>query len=308
MSGRTTMFAAALAVALSLPVLPPPVQAAHPDTLIPRKDIFGNPTRSLPMISPDGKSIAFIAPRDGVLNVFVAPRGNVHAAKPVTADRKRGIRRYFWAQNSQQIIYTQDEGGDENWRIHLVDIAIMGGSYGGCATLVGMTFTPETFACGVDIVGPSNLVTLIESFPAYWQPFLEASWYRRVGDPRTDEGKTSLLARSPITKVDRIKRPLLIGQGANDPRVTRKESDQIVAAMNARTIPVTYAIYADEGHGFARPENRISFFAIAENFLATCLGGRGEPIGDDAKGAALTVPEGANYVPGLREAIAAQPQ
>jgi len=182
-------------------------------------------------------------------------------------------------------------------------IAIMGGSYGGYATLVGMTFTPDTFACGVDIVGPSNLVTLIESFPPYWQPFMEVTWYKHVGDPRSEEGKKFLLTRSPITRVDSIKRPLLIGQGANDPRVTRKESDQIVAAMNARKIPVTYAIYADEGHGFARPENRISFFAIAENFLGRCLGGRAEPIGADAKGASLQVPDGAANVPGLKEAL-----
>ena len=670
---------AALAAA-TLSSLALPVRAAEQDQLIARKDIFGNPTRTLPAISPDGKNIAYIAPRDGVLNVFVAPSGNIADAKPVTADSKRGIRSFSWAQNSKQLIYTQDEGGDENWRIHVVDvatakdtiitpagkvqgqiiatsitkpdeilvgindrdpqnhdiyrhnlrtgeqkllfknedgytafvvddsltlrmagkqtpgggievfrrdsagkmtsftkispedaltsqfvgfdvagttlyaidsrgrdkaalvtidldsgapkaiaesskadvsgtlthpatgkvqaaqitylrdewqvidppvkpdidfldanargqwtvtsrsyddkqwtvlvdrvtepvafwlydrgakkftklftarpnlegaplspmypveikardgltlvsyltlprgadstgsgkpakplpmvlyvhggpwyrdsygynpthqwlanrgyavlspnyrgstgfgkrfvnvadmqfagtmhddlidavkwaidsgiaqkdkIAIMGGSYGGYATLVGMTFTPETFACGVDIVGPSNLVTLIESFPPYWQPFMEVSWYKHVGDPRTEDGKKFLLTRSPITKVDQIKRPLLIGQGANDPRVTRKESDQIVAAMNARKIPVTYAIYADEGHGFARPENRISFYAIADNFLSTCLGGRAEPIGDDAKGAALAVPDGAANVPGLKDALAALPK
>jgi len=652
------------------------VQAADPDKLIPRKDIFGNPTRTSPAISPDGKYIAYIAPRDGVLNVFVAPSNNITDAKPITVDKKRGIREFFWAQNSRQIIYRQDEGGDENWRIHVVDVAtgqdtaispagkvrgeivatsvtkpdeiliaindrdpqnhdvyqhnlktgeqklvfknedgytayiaddtlavrilakqtpaggldvfkrdaagkltplakvapedalttqvvgfdvagttfyvldsrgrdkaalvsmdpdtgavkvlaesnkadvsdtlvqpatgkvqavrveylrdewqpidpaikpdldfisanargqwkvtsrskddtrwtvqvdrvtepvafwlydrpakqfsklftarpnlegaplspmypieikardgltlvsyltlprgsdpngtgkpskplpmvlfvhggpwardslgyspyhqwlanrgyavlsvnyrgssgfgknfinvadkqfagtmhddlidavkwaidngiaqkdkvaIMGGSYGGYATLVGMTFTPDTFACGVDIVGPSNLVTLIESFPPYWQPFMEATWYKHVGDPRTEEGKKFLLTRSPITKVDQIKHPLLIGQGANDPRVTQKESDQIVTAMNARKIPVTYVLYADEGHGFARPENRISFFAIAENFLTTCLGGSAQAIGDDAKGAALSVPDGAAIVPGLKDALA----
>jgi len=670
---------AALIAATLLP-LALPVHAAEQDRLIPRKDIFGNPTRTLPAISPDGKNIAYIAPRDSVLNVFVAPRDDIAAAKPITADKKRGIRGFFWAQNSKQLIYTQDEGGDENWRIHVVGIAtaqdsvispagkvqgqvlatsvtkpdeiligindrdpqnhdvyrhnlktgeqkllftnedgyntfvaddslalrmaakqtpggglevfkrdsagkmtsftrispedalttqfvgfdvagttlyaldsrgrdkaalvtidvdtgapkvlaesdkadvsgtlahpatgkvqaaqidylrdewqaidpaikgdieflnanargqwkvtsrshddmrwtvqvdrvtepvafwmydrgakqftklftarpnlegaplspmypveikvrdgltlvsyltlprgtdpggsgkpskalpmvlyvhggpwyrdsfgynpthqwlanrgyavlsvnyrgstgfgkkfvniadmqfagtmhddlidavkwaidkgiaekdkiaIMGGSYGGYATLVGMTFTPDTFACGVDIVGPSNLVTLIESFPPYWQPFMEVSWYKHVGDPRTEEGKKFLLTRSPITRVDQIKRPLLIGQGANDPRVTRKESDQIVAAMNARKIPVTYAIYTDEGHGFARPENRISFYAIAENFLSTCLAGRAEPIGDDAKGAALAVPDGASNVPGLKDALAALPK
>jgi dipeptidyl aminopeptidase/acylaminoacyl peptidase len=679
MNARMPMLAAALVAAILSP-LALPVHAAEQDSLIPRKDIFGNPTRTLPAISPDGRNIAYIAPRDGVLNVFVAPRDDIGSAKPITADKKRGIRGFSWAENSKQLIYTQDEGGDENWRIHVVDIAtaqdtiispagkvqgqviatsltrpdeiligindrdpqnrdvyrhnlktgeqtllfrnddgyaafvpddtlalrmaakqtpggglevfkrdaagnmtsftkispedaltsqfvgfdvagttlyaldsrgrdkaalvtidvdsgapkvlaesskadvsgtlthpstgkvqaaqvvylrdewqvidpaikgdidflnanargqwkvtsrsrddnrwtvqvdrvtepiafwlydrgakqftklftsrpnlegaplspmypveikardgltlvsyltlpraadpagsgkpakplpmvlyvhggpwardtfgynpthqwlanrgyavlsvnyrgstgfgkkfvnvadmqfagtmhddlidavkwavdngiaqkdriaIMGGSYGGYATLVGMTFTPDTFACGVDIVGPSNLVTLIESFPPYWQPFMEISWYKHVGDPRTEDGKKFLLTRSPITKVDQIKRPLLIGQGANDPRVTRKESDQIVAAMNARKIPVTYAIYADEGHGFARPENRISFYAIADNFLSTCLGGRAEPIGDDAKGAALAVPDGAGNVPGLKDALTALPK
>jgi dipeptidyl aminopeptidase/acylaminoacyl peptidase len=183
-------------------------------------------------------------------------------------------------------------------------VAIMGGSYGGYATLVGLTFTPESFACGVDIVGPSNLVTLIESFPPYWGPILELSWYPRVGDPRKEADRKDLLARSPITRVDQIRRPLLIGQGANDPRVTQKESDQIVAAMKAKSIPVTYALYPDEGHGFARPENRTSFFAITEGFLARCLGGKQEPVGGDFAGSSLKVPEGADYVPGLKEAAA----
>jgi len=183
-------------------------------------------------------------------------------------------------------------------------VAIMGGSYGGYATLVGLTFTPETFGCGVDIVGPSNLVTLIESFPPYWAPIMELSWYPRVGDPRKEDDRKDLLARSPITRVDQIRRPLLIGQGANDPRVTQKESDQIVAAMKARSIPVTYVLYSDEGHGFARPENRTSFFAVTEGFLSKCLGGRQEPIGNDFAGSSLKVQEGADYVPGLREAAA----
>jgi dipeptidyl aminopeptidase/acylaminoacyl peptidase len=182
-------------------------------------------------------------------------------------------------------------------------IAIYGGSYGGYATLTGLTFTPDVFACGVDIVGPSNLITLIESFPAYWQPFLEGTWYRRVGDPRTEEGRKLLLSRSPITMVDRIKRPLLIAQGANDPRVTQKESDQIVAAMKAKGIPVTYVLYPDEGHGFARPENRTSFYAISEGFLAKCLGGRQEPIGSDFAGSSLKVLDGVDFVPGLAAAV-----
>jgi dipeptidyl aminopeptidase/acylaminoacyl peptidase len=182
-------------------------------------------------------------------------------------------------------------------------VAIYGGSYGGYATLVGMTFTPTTFACGVDIVGPSNLVTLIQSFPEYWKPFMEGSWYRRVGNPEKPGDRERLLAASPITRMDRIQRPLLIAQGANDPRVTRKESDTIVRAMVEKKIPVTYVVYDDEGHGFARPENRISFYAISEAFLSKCLGGRAEPM-TSFPGAHIEVPQGADAVPGLTQAIA----
>jgi dipeptidyl aminopeptidase/acylaminoacyl peptidase len=181
-------------------------------------------------------------------------------------------------------------------------VAIMGGSYGGYATLVGLTFTPNTFACGVDIVGPSNLITLLQSIPPYWESFLE-EFSTRVGDHRTEEGRALLASRSPLGLADKIVRPLLIGQGANDPRVKQAESDQIVTAMKAKRIPVTYVLYPDEGHGFARPENRSSFNAVAEAFLARCLGGRAEPIGDAFSGSSIEVPEGAAHVDGLREAL-----
>ncbi len=177
-------------------------------------------------------------------------------------------------------------------------VAIMGGSYGGYATLVGMTFTPDLFACGVDIVGPSNLVTLLESIPPYWQPQIDL-FATRVGDHRTEEGRAFLTERSPLTHVDRIKRPLLIGQGANDPRVKQAESDQIVQSMQEKEIPVTYALYSDEGHGFARPENRLSFYAVTEAFLAAHLGGRCEPIGNAFVGSTIAVPSGAEQIPGL---------
>ncbi|MEH2420012.1 MAG: S9 family peptidase [Nostoc sp.] len=156
-------------------------------------------------------------------------------------------------------------------------IAIMGGSYGGYATLVGLTFTPEIFAAGVDIVGPSSLITLIETIPPYWEP-IKAMLYHRVGNLETEE--EFLKSRSPLFFVDRIQKPLLIGQGANDPRVKQSESDQIVNAMQEAGLPVQYALYTDEGHGFARPENRLHFFAIAEEFLAKYLAGRFEPLGD----------------------------
>lgn len=156
-------------------------------------------------------------------------------------------------------------------------IAIMGGSYGGYATLVGLTFTPEVFAAGVDIVGPSNLITLMQSIPPYWEP-LKAQFYHRVGNLETEA--EFLKSRSPLFFCDRIQKPLLIGQGANDPRVKQAESDQIVEEMHKSHKPVEYVLYTDEGHGFARPENRLHFYAVAEEFLSKYLGGRCEPIGD----------------------------
>jgi dipeptidyl aminopeptidase/acylaminoacyl peptidase len=184
-------------------------------------------------------------------------------------------------------------------------VAVMGGSFGGYSTLAGLTFFPELFACGVDIVGPSNLITLLESLPPYWKPALEL-FTTRVGDHRTEEGRALLTKYSPLTYVDRICRPLLIGQGANDPRVKQAESDQIVQAMKSKNIPVTYVLYPDEGHGFARPENNLSFSAIAEAFLAKCLNGRYQPIGDDFNNASVQIPDGADEVPGLAEALAAK--
>lgn len=182
-------------------------------------------------------------------------------------------------------------------------VAIMGGSYGGYATLVGMTYTPEVFACGVDIVGPSSLVTLLQNVPPYWIPLMPIMKVR-VGDVDTEEGQAELLKRSPLTKVDEIVRPLLIGQGANDPRVTQVEADQIVEAMQAKKIPVTYVLYPDEGHGFSGEDNRMSFNAVTEAFLAEHLGGEYEPVGDDFKEASIYVPTGAGDVPGLDEALA----
>ncbi len=160
-------------------------------------------------------------------------------------------------------------------------IGIMGWSYGGYATLVGLSFTPDVFACGVDGVGPSNLVTLVESFPPYWRPRLVARWYPFVGDPADPADRADMLARSPITRADRIRAPLLVGQGANDPRVTQKESDSIVAALRGRGVPVEYLVFPDEGHGFVRPENNLKFYGAADAFLARHLGGRAEPPGAD---------------------------
>jgi dipeptidyl aminopeptidase/acylaminoacyl peptidase len=181
-------------------------------------------------------------------------------------------------------------------------VAIVGGSYGGYATLVGLTYTPEKFACGIDECGPSNLITLLKTIPPYWESGMEL-FKKRVGDPTTDEGKQLLESRSPLNKVDQIKRPLLIGQGAEDPRVKQAEADQMVTAMKEHKIPVTYVLMPDEGHGFDRPPNQLAFTAVSEAFLAKNLGGRAEPIGDAFEDSTITVPAGADNIPGLPVAL-----
>ncbi len=153
-------------------------------------------------------------------------------------------------------------------------IAIQGGSYGGYAALVGATFTPDVFACAVDLVGPSNLRTLIESIPPYWEPMI-VQFHRRIGHPETD--RALLWERSPLSRADQVAVPLLIAQGANDPRVKQAESEQFVAALQERDIDHEYLLFEDEGHGFAKPENRLRFYAAVESFLARHLGGRQEP-------------------------------
>ncbi len=183
------------------------------------------------------------------------------------------------------------------------EVCIMGGSYGGYATLVGLTFTPDVFACGVDIVGPSSLITLLESVPPYWEPMIEM-FKTRVGDHTTEEGREELRARSPLFKVENIERPLLIAQGANDPRVKQEESDQIVEAMQESGIPVSYVLYPDEGHGFAREPNRLSFYAATEAFLSAHLGGEYEPAtAEEFADSTMTIPEGLYGIPGFAEVV-----
>lgn len=178
-------------------------------------------------------------------------------------------------------------------------VAIMGGSYGGYATLAGLVFTPEVFACGVDIVGPSNLNTLLDSVPQYWRPMIEML-YTRVGNPTTDDGSRLLTERSPLTHAEKIRRPLLIAQGANDPRVKQAESDQIVQALQTKSIPVTYVLFPDEGHGFARPENNLAFMAVTEMFLARHMGNeRHEPMPPSFTGSSMQILAGAEDIPGL---------
>ena len=156
-------------------------------------------------------------------------------------------------------------------------IAVYGGSYGGYVALAAATLNPDVFACNVDIVGPSNIKTLIAAIPPYWKT-IRTKFDQRMGN--VDDPKDAELIKnaSPLFRADKISRPLLIGQGANDPRVNVKESEQIVEAIEKNKGSVTYVLYPDEGHGFARPENRIDFNARAEKFLGSCLGGRFEPM------------------------------
>ena len=178
-------------------------------------------------------------------------------------------------------------------------VGIMGGSYGGYETLVGVSMTPDVFACGVDIVGPSNLLTLVASVPPYWKPII--SIFRlRMGDWDTPDGKKLLEEASPLTHAAAIKKPLLIGQGANDPRVKQAESQQIVNAMKQHGLPVTYIVFPDEGHGFARPENNIAFFGAAEAFLSAHLGGFYLPLSaDEVKASSMKIEDGRAGIPGL---------
>jgi dipeptidyl aminopeptidase/acylaminoacyl peptidase len=273
------------------------------------KDGDGKPDKPLPMVlnvhgGPWGRdSYGFRTD-----NQWFANRG--YAVLQVNFRGSTGFGKNFtnagdreWAGKMHQDLLDAIKWAADNKVTTADKVAIYGGSYGGYATLVGLTFTPKVFACGIDIVGPSNLETLLSTIPPYWKTQFEI-FARRVGDPRTPEGKALLAARSPLTRAGDIKRPLLIGQGKNDPRVNKAESDQIVAAMKSHKIPVTYVLYPDEGHGFARPQNRISFNAVSEAFLSKCLGGAYQPVGDDFKGASLEVLEGASYVPGLADAMA----
>lgn len=152
-------------------------------------------------------------------------------------------------------------------------VGIMGGSYGGYATLAGVTYTPDMYAAAVAIVAPSNLITLLNSIPPYWES-IRTTFYKRMGDPNTEEGKKQLIRQSPLSLADKIKTPLMVVQGANDPRVNKAEADQIVIALRDRNYPVTYLLADDEGHGFARPVNNMAMFAAGEKFLAQYLGGR----------------------------------
>ena len=182
-------------------------------------------------------------------------------------------------------------------------VAIYGGSYGGYAVLAALVFTPEKFACGVDLFGSSNLQTQIESDAARNES-RRAEYYRRMGDPTTQSGRAQLVERSPIAHANAISRPLLVAQGTNDPQVKKPQSDQLVDALKSRGATVTYLVFPGEGHGFTRPENIIALRAGTEHFLARCLGGRAEPFGESLRSSPVIVSHGGNFIEGLQEAAA----
>jgi dipeptidyl aminopeptidase/acylaminoacyl peptidase len=202
----------------------------------------------------------------GYLHVQVNFRGSTGYGKDFlnAGDREWGAR--MQDDLSDAVAYVIARGWADPERV-----AIFGGSYGGYATLAGAAFTPDIYRCGVDIVGPSNLVTLIKSIPPYWAPLI-AQFHQRVGNPDTEA--EFLWSRSPLSRVEAIAIPLLIAQGANDPRVKQAESEQIVAALEKAGVQHDYMLFPDEGHGFAKPDNRLRFYVAADRFLARHLGGR----------------------------------
>jgi dipeptidyl aminopeptidase/acylaminoacyl peptidase len=185
-------------------------------------------------------------------------------------------------------------------------IAIVGEGYGGYAALVALTRYPGAFACGVDVGGAPNLLGFVQNVPPYLVPQSE-QLAKRIGDWRTEEGRGLLIDRSPTTRVAAVRRPLLVAQGKGDRRVTDEATEAFVQTLKARSVPVTYVVYPDEAQGLARAPDRIGFGAISEAFLARCLGGSYQPIGEDFVGSSFTVPLGPQYVEGLESRSSPSP-
>ncbi|MBK8464398.1 MAG: S9 family peptidase [Chloracidobacterium sp.] len=239
----------------------------------------GLPEKNLPLVVvPHGGPWARDAWGYSSFAQFLANRGYAVLSPNFRGSTGYG-KKFLDAGNLQWGDKMQD---DITWGVkHLVDqgiadpkkVGIMGGSYGGYATLAGVTFTPDLYAAAVAIVAPSSLKTLLESIPPYWEAG-RVTFYKRMGDPNTPEGAAQIKRQSPLFSVDKIKTPLMIVQGANDPRVKKREADQMVVALRDRNYPVQYLLADDEGHGFARPVNNMAMFAASEKFLAKFLGGR----------------------------------
>jgi dipeptidyl aminopeptidase/acylaminoacyl peptidase len=239
----------------------------------------GVPAKNLPLIvNPHGGPWGRDTWGFDAYAQFLANRGYAVLQPNFRASTGYG-KKFLNAGNNQWGELMQD---DITWGVkHLVNngtvdpkrVGIMGGSYGGYAALAGVTFTPDLYAASVAIVAPSNLITLLESIPPYWDS-IRTVFYERMGNPNTPAGKAQMTRQSPLTHAAKIKTPLLVAQGANDPRVNKRESDQIVVALRDRGFPVQYIVAPDEGHGFQRPVNNMALIAAAERFLAQYLGGR----------------------------------
>lgn len=278
-------------------------------TLPSDKDHYGKPAAPLPMVlwvhgGPWGRDSFGYVP----YHQWLASRG--YAVMSINFRGSSGFGKAFvaagdkeWGRRMEYDLIDAKNWAIKNGIAQPGRVAVAGNSYGGYATLAAITMQPKEFACGVDSFGPANLQTFLATVPAYWQAE-NGQFVRAIGDPATAAGRTLLKERSPLTYVAQIERPLLVAQGANDARVNRAESDMIVKAMQAHHLPVTYLLYTDEGHGFVRAQDKLSFVAIAEGFLSKCLDGPFEPIGDDLKGAKLKVITGAGDIPGLTAALA----
>ena len=245
----------------------------------------GVPAKNLPLIMfPHGGPWARDGWRFNSNAQFLANRGYAVLAPNFRGSTGYG-KKFLNAGNKQWGDLMQD---DITWGVkHLVAkgivdpkrVGIMGGSYGGYATLAGVAFTPDVYAAAVSVVGPSNLLTLLETIPPYWEAG-RIVFHERMGNPNTAEGKQQLERQSPLNSAARIKTPLMVVQGANDPRVKKAESEQIVIALRDRHFPVEYICAPDEGHGFARPVNNMAMMAASETFFAKYLKGRYQEGGE----------------------------
>jgi dipeptidyl aminopeptidase/acylaminoacyl peptidase len=204
-----------------------------------------------------------------------------------------------WADKMQNDLLDAVEWANNERLSNELRVAICGAGYGGFASLIGACLTPDRFACAIDLGGMTNLVAFADQIPPYWKPSMPGLKVRLGADGSSDAGRKFLASRSPLTYVDRIRCPLLIAHGANDVRVPIAQSDEFVAAMQTRKLPVTYVTYKDEGHVFRRPENRLSFAAVAEAFLAQNIGGRAEPVGDAFTGSSIEFRTGRELIKGL---------
>lgn len=264
----------------------------------------GRPERPVPLvIVPHGGPWARDSYGFNPLHQWLANRG--YAVLSVNFRGSAGFGKAFlnagngeWGGRMQEDLLDAVQWAVEGGIAQPDRVSIIGAGYGGYAALAGLSLTPDQYRCGASFAGNASLSGMLETMPAWRRPWRE-DMYLRIGDPRTAEGQQRLRDRSPLSRIAQIRRPLLLVQGGHDPRVPRSDADAVAGNLRARRVPLTYLFYPDEGHGLSRPQNRLAFFAIAEQFLGDCLGGRIEPVGAAFGGANLQALDGAASVPGL---------